>query len=536
MYFIICTILFNSISTLAIAHISGRARALRRQFMAVSEGTHDQDFNTDYNLRRYTRENFVLENQIFCNRELNGEQLEAIGFDMDFTLAQYNEAFDLLAFNGAKQKLHYDLGYPKEVLDFEYSPTAFCRGLIIDITRGNILKVDRHKYVRKATHGSRELSGEDRKRFYQSAFSQMPTFTESNYVTIDTMFLLIDAVLFSQLVDLTDKTIENDVPRKSYDKLYKDIRRSVDLCHKDGVIKETVARNPSQYILPDPRLVPMLTRIKDAGKKVFLLTNSLWGYTEVVMSYLTSDSLRDGVHWSSLFDVVIVGAAKPAFLTADYLSLFLVHSDGSLRNLEDKDSFQLSESRGPAINCLQGGHWKDLHRLLAVTSGDRILYVGDHMYADILRSKRSLGWRTCLVVPELEHELRVGQSQKHLMAEIKSLRRLQSDLDEYIDVMRQRIVLGVEMRDQLQDAETKAEELNLEIRNLTALHDSKFNPVWGPMFKAASQDSKFAKQITDYACLYTSRASNLGLVSPNRPFRPAAEYLPHEAFFEADDV
>ena len=33
---------------------------------------------------------------------------------------QYNEAFDLLAFEGAKEKLHKDLGYPANVLDFEY--------------------------------------------------------------------------------------------------------------------------------------------------------------------------------------------------------------------------------------------------------------------------------------------------------------------------------------------------------------------------------------------------------------------------------
>lgn len=29
-----------------------------------------------------------LSQQIFCNVELNGENLEAVGFDMDFTLAQ----------------------------------------------------------------------------------------------------------------------------------------------------------------------------------------------------------------------------------------------------------------------------------------------------------------------------------------------------------------------------------------------------------------------------------------------------------------
>lgn len=37
----------------------------------------------------------------------------------------------------------------------------------------------------------------------------------------------------------------------------------------------------------------------------------------------------------------------------------------------------------------------------------QVLYVGDHIYGDILRSKKTLGWRTMLVVPELETELRI---------------------------------------------------------------------------------------------------------------------------------
>ena len=44
--------------------------------------------------------------------------------------------------------------------------------------------------------------------------------------------------------------------------------------------------------------------------------------------------------------------------------------------------------------------------MLRLSSGDQLLYVGDHMFSDILRSKRTLGWRTCLIVPELEHEIR----------------------------------------------------------------------------------------------------------------------------------
>ena len=39
----------------------------------------------------------------------------------------------------------------------------------------------------------------------------------------------------------------------------------------------------------------------------------------------------------------------------------------------------------------------------------QVLYVGDHIYGDILRSKKTLGWRTMLVVPELESELRIAK-------------------------------------------------------------------------------------------------------------------------------
>lgn len=58
---------------------------------------------------------------VFCNRELNLGSIGAIGFDMDYTLVQYKQpAFDQLAFDGAKEKLVSALGYPEEVLNFEY--------------------------------------------------------------------------------------------------------------------------------------------------------------------------------------------------------------------------------------------------------------------------------------------------------------------------------------------------------------------------------------------------------------------------------
>lgn len=74
---------------------------------------------------------------IFCNRELRLSGVRAIGFDMDYTLAQYKQpAFDKLAFDGAKEKLVRNLGYPKEALEFVYDHEHWTRGLIIDTLRG----------------------------------------------------------------------------------------------------------------------------------------------------------------------------------------------------------------------------------------------------------------------------------------------------------------------------------------------------------------------------------------------------------------
>lgn len=126
----------------------------------------------------------VRSSGVFCNRELKMKGIKAVGFDMDYTLAQYKEpAFDKLAFDGAKQKL-VDMGYPQEVLDFEYDQSFWARGLIIDTERGNFLKIDRHKYVRVARHGFDDMSSETRKYLYSRTFNKVMSFSEKSFVNM----------------------------------------------------------------------------------------------------------------------------------------------------------------------------------------------------------------------------------------------------------------------------------------------------------------------------------------------------------------
>jgi hypothetical protein len=63
----------------------------------------------------------------------------------------------------------------------------------------------------------------------------------------------VDACLFAQLVDFKDKySNEYEIlATKSYRDLWIDMRKAVDRCHRDGVIKGTVAKDPSKYIIFD---------------------------------------------------------------------------------------------------------------------------------------------------------------------------------------------------------------------------------------------------------------------------------------------
>ena len=120
-----------------------------------------------------------------------------------------------------------------------------------------------------------------------------------------------------------------------------------------------------------------------------------------------------------------------------YLNLFRVNpEDGSLQNTDGV--FEI-ESLGPdgakkfleIGNTFQGGNWLHLHSMLEIDAGEEILYVGDHLYSDVLRSKRTLGWRSCFIMPELEDEMRDFSENKELASNISDLRRLMEELSVY---------------------------------------------------------------------------------------------------------
>ena len=175
------------------------------------------------------------------------------------------ETFEDLAYRQACGKLVHQLGYPAAVLGFEYDCHYMVRGLTVDKARGNVLKMDRHKYVKLAFHGFQELSREARLATYADSRVR-ESYDEPDYALLDTLFSLGETYLFCQLVELRDAQPHLFPPERTYARMHADVRAAVDMCHRDGSLKRVVAADPSKYIYPDPSLVPLLDMLRSSGR------------------------------------------------------------------------------------------------------------------------------------------------------------------------------------------------------------------------------------------------------------------------------
>ena len=450
--------------------------------------------------------------RIFVNRSLNMGSIEAIGFDMDHTVARYNrENFEALAFNETVKKF-VEAGYPDELSKLTFDPNFVIRGLLVDIDRGNLLKVDGHKYVKTALHGHRHLTKEERHRLYNRQ-----TWKAGDFLSVDTFFALSEVQLFTEIVDFMNH--KPDRIKKTFREVYNDLRYFIDLSHADGSIKDKVLGQLQHFIDPDPQLVPTLKYLQASGKHLFLLTNSQWSYTEKLMAFLFKD---DGSHWLDCFEFAIVGAGKPGFFIGTQPFYQVIPDSGLLKP---------HNGRLEPNKIYHGGNARLLEQLTGF-DGDRILYVGDHIYGDIIRSKELFNWRTMLIVEELEKELPALDNVAAQLTTIRDFMKVRELLDEELQILRSptfgQPLLKDEFAETIELKNADLQELSRKIRELIDKRAKAIHPIWGELMKVGLERSRFADQVAAYACLYTSRISNLRRYSTARRFTSAQDLMPHD--------
>ena len=84
------------------------------------------------------------ERNVFVNRTLRMESIRYIGFDLDWTLADYRRLpLEELTFELTVDRLIRHHGYPEIIMQAELRPNFPRRGLLIDKEAGTVLRMTR---------------------------------------------------------------------------------------------------------------------------------------------------------------------------------------------------------------------------------------------------------------------------------------------------------------------------------------------------------------------------------------------------------
>ncbi|XP_022233434.2 cytosolic purine 5'-nucleotidase isoform X1 [Drosophila obscura] len=462
--------------------------------------------------------------RVFVNRSLHLENIKYYGFDMDYTLAEYKSPqYEQLGFNLVKERL-VSMGYPKEILQFEYDPTFPVRGLWFDTLYGNLLKVDAYGNILVCVHGFEFIKHHQVYELYPNKFLKLD---ESRVYVLNTLFNLPETYLLACLTDFFNNSnefvrVERGIKAGdflfTYKSIFQDVRRAVDWVHSDGDLKRRTTQNMAHYVKKDERLPTVLSRIRESGAKLFMLTNSDYTYTNEIMSYLfdfphgatPAEPHRD---WKSYFDVIVVDARKPLFFDEGTV----------LRQVDTKTGgLKIGTHIGPLQpGQVYSGGSCELFTKFINAKGKDVLYVGDHIFGDILKSKKIRGWRTFLIVPELVRELHVWTDECQLFAELQNLD----------------IKLGDLYRDLDSSAKEKPDisQLRTCIRDVTHKMDMSYG-MMGSLFRSGSRQTFFSSQVVRYADVYAATLLNLIYYPFSYMFRAPAMLLPHESTVAHDQA
>ena len=477
--------------------------------------------------------------RIYVNRNLRLDQIAWAGFDMDYTLAIYRqEAMDRISIEQTAKKM-VERGRPDSLLSLPFDTSFPIRGLFVDKKLGNVLKMDRYRYVKRAYHGTRRMSRDERRSLYASRPIRPGT---KRFHWVDTLYALPEVTLYASAVEHLEALAAANGTQAPLDylALFDEVRECIDLCHQDGSIVDVIANHPEQYLVKDPNLGPALHKLRSSGKRLFLLTNSKPGYTQKIMSYLLDGALPEYARWQSYFDVIVCAAKKPRFFTEAGIPFVPAEHDLAPPTERFEDG-----------RIYEGGCLQELERLLtnthgSVLAGDEVLYVGDHIYGDVLRTKKETAWRTMMIVQEMDAEIAVHDARtedlarldalhddrEHLLDELRGHQVQLKVVERAIDEAgRASATLGasrVALRKSIERDKARLLEIDEEHGQLASSIDTAFHPYWGSAFSTGEELTMFGDQVEQYACLYTGRVSNLLQYSPTYYFRGPRDRMPHE--------
>jgi len=248
--------------------------------------------------------------------ELRLTDSDCLGWDLDHTIIRYNlrNLYNLINHSFLRYLVEIQ-NYDSSILKIPFNIDFSKKGVLIDRDAGNILLLDFKSTIVVSYHGYKRMTEEEIKKEYGAKMTIDYTGSSTfRFWSLSTYFEAPLASIFASLVDYEQnkKLAENRLPKdyrsiaeSLYDAMYFNFAE-----WRKGWYFPEIAMHTEKYIIKQEGLLKWFENLKKVHKRfLFLLTNSLPEYTDILMSY------SFGSNWPSIFDVVCVHAQKPKWFT-----------------------------------------------------------------------------------------------------------------------------------------------------------------------------------------------------------------------------
>lgn len=482
-------------------------------------------------------------NRVYSNSYVDLGQAEVLGFDYDYTLVDYRPEVLHLIYDLAKTELVQEMKYPEELLEElpGFDPHFAIRGLAVDLETSWICMITFRRRVSAAFFGRERVDQEQISKTYSNPGGGgilPPEIRKERMRPLNDIFCSAEACLLADIVQwFKNQKIQFD-PRS----VVTDVLGAIAKAHTSGKMHRAIANNLDHYLNLDgkEKLRSVLVHMKRAGKKLMLVSNSMFWYVDAGMKHVV------GADWRSLFDIVVVSAGKPAFYTGNRPFREVSTRTGRIKfkpvtSLEP-DEVYCHGSLGELMRLTKWGS-ED-----GSVDGSKVLYLGDSVFADLVEARRLFGWTTGAVIREIRDEMEVQRSP-----EWRQTAHVLQALFHCMQLCQE--VMGLEPQDgaegevDWQRPYSPADLGVLDNLERTAAEwrrrqDAVMNPNFGSIFRASKDDGRtavpslFARCLQRHVDFYTASVENLRFYSTDHRFYPNSWNIGvlHEASHAMDSV
>ena len=479
-----------------------------------------EDYDT---LKHSISSNFPTKPQnphsVYANTIVDLSEIGVYGLDYDYTLVRYTPALLEEIYNSSKVALINKLRYPRGLSQMPFNIKFATRGLHYDIVEGILMKIDGTHRIELSTAyiGHRPVKVEEIIRIYGSTHVPISFMNDSygNAPRQKRLVHFIDNFSTAEMALLSDVAeffLHHDIP---YDPiiLYTDVHNAVREVHVKHQLHDAIVNNVEKFIEKPSKITHFMERLKNAGKKTFLVSNSPFYFIDAGLKYLTGNS-----DWNEMFDLIITDAGKPDFYTQKRPFRLLAEDRRHMKWVTVSD-FTHGEiyCQGNVHDLMEYSGWR----------GSEVLYFGDHMYSDLVDPVLKFGWRSGAIIPDLEREINRINMEEYQKS-LSLVLQLEQLVVKYTPLI---------------DSTGASEESHLlelwrnELEKERTFSKETFNKQFGSIFRTIHGSTYFSRRLARFADIYTARVDNLLNYSLSQIFYTRRISLPHEPIIElSEDV